>query len=181
MLHLVLIIMSMLLGGVSILLLIYGLIKKSRKKILIGLVLFGLCLVSGSITAVFFAENVIGKLTSLFSDEKTDEEHYAAYFGTPETCTQIVQYRSPQAPILDESCYAHIKCCPDEITRLTVNFTSPSRYEEHSNPDWPEWFNPTKMGEDVIKMESYSAFQRGPGAIYINKDSTEALIVEYGH
>lgn len=184
MLELALILLATFLCGVGIVVILYGLLLNKMKATKWGFLLFATSVAFGTVSSYFLADSLIDRIAGVFrfsEEDRTDFEQYERVFGSASYCTEVIHYRDPQVPVIDDVIYVEIQCCPKEILRLTKGQSvSSSEDLQHTGPT-PDWFNPLSLGEGAHKIYSTNVYGSDQRTLLVNRDSSHAFIASYGH
>lgn len=175
--YFLLLILATFLLGLGILISIIAVIRKARRTLYIGLGLSLFSMIFGSAMAVTGTTKVAEGLFALFHGDKDDSEIYSEIMGRPEGCVELINFK-PAFRIIDDVVCFEVKCCPEEIARLTSEYTVDTKTH---TPDYgggrPKWFKTDDMLH-LYLSDSSSNIKRD---LYVNADSTRAFIADIGH
>ncbi|NVK03709.1 MAG: hypothetical protein HWD92_02755 [Flavobacteriia bacterium] len=175
--YFLLLLLASFLLGLGILISIIAVIRKAKKGVYIGLGLSLFSIVLGSAMAVLATTKVAEGMFALFHSETDDSEVYAEILGRPDGCVELINFK-PAFPIIDDVVCFEVKCCPEEIARLTSGYTVDSNKQ---TPNYgggrPKWFKT----EDMLHLYLSDSSSNIKRDLYINTDSTRAFIADIGH
>lgn len=180
---LILILFAGLVFLVSLIMLIVGAIKKSKRTMLLSIGVF-LGSLSLAVFAVYqFASKSYHSISNLF-EPVTGMEIYESFYGKdPYGCVEILEFEPAQFPIIDYATWMHVKTCPEELSRILRNHPMDVS-ELYLTEEWQDnsglvdWFKPNRLGPRVLVFELLDDYGRGD-IIYSNTDSTEFYFVNY--
>lgn len=180
---LILIILAGLVFVTSLVVLIVGAIKKSKRTMLISIGIFLISLFLGIYGIYQFASKSYHTISNLF-EPVTGMEIYESFYGKDVYgCVEILDFQPAEFPIIDYATWMHVKTCPQEFARiLSLNPMDTSELylteEWEDNSGLVDWFKPNRLGPRVLKFELMDEYGRGD-IIYGNTDSTEFYFVNY--
>lgn len=160
-----------------------GILKKSKKLVIIAVGIFVLFVGIGSWTGYKFFNKSYNTITNMFKP-RTGEEIYTALFGKPKyKCLKIINYTDQVAPKIDYAIWLHFKTCPDELKRILSlsKFTRELRSTKTWMDDFTprkDWFKPETMGDSVVVYKNSKDGSRNGQTIYTSLDSTKVFCVD---
>lgn len=167
----------------SLVMLIVGAIKKSKRTMLLSIGVFLGSLSLAAFTVYQFASKSYHSISNLF-EPVTGMEIYESFYGKdPYGCVEILEFEPAQFPIIDYATWMHVKTCPGEFARILRNHPMDAS-ELYLTEEWQDnsglvdWFKPNRLGPRVLVFELLDDYGRGD-IIYSNKDSTEFYFVNY--
>jgi hypothetical protein len=179
-----------------IVLLLIGIVKKSRKPVYIAIIIFLLAIASGIYTGFLFARKAYKKIKTTKIEnplKRTGMEMYTAVLGKPETsCVTVINSQDAYIPKIDCCIWLEFTTCANELARIIDQkelkpLKAETRYQgdssiavitENSIPDYsprPKWFVPENLGAGYKILRKYNPDDPNHDLIlYFSKDSTRA-------
>lgn len=167
-----------------LIILIAGIVKRSKRLAIISIVILLFSIGVSGWTAYRAVTKSYNKVTALL-EPRTGEEIYTALFGKPQAeCVEVLHHQDQTIPKIDIAIRLHFKTCPDELERILQ--LRDFQYEKLSAKSWdfepltsnPEWFRPASLGDSILVFK-YDKDQFGNGqTIYASTDSTEAYCLD---
>lgn len=175
--YFLLLILATFLLGLGILISIIAVVRKARRTLYIGLGLSLFSVIFGSAMAVMGATKVAEGMYALFHNETDDSEIYTEILGSPEECVELINIK-PAFPIIDDVVCFEVKCCPEEIGRLTSGYTiDTNTHTPEYGGGRPKWFKTDNMLHLNLSDDTLNITRD----LYVNADSTRAFIADIGH
>jgi hypothetical protein len=179
-------------------LLLFGIVKKSRKTVYFSLLFLLFAIFSGIYTGVLFARKAYDKLKTVKIEnplrKRTGMEMYTALLGEPTTnCVTVTNSQDQYIPKIDCCIWLEFTTCPNELARIIAEkklkpIEPETRYYGDSSnavitdsniPDYsprPKWFTPQNLGKDYKTLRKYNIDDPNHDVIlYFSKDSTHAF------
>jgi hypothetical protein len=174
------IIISAVLFILFITLLIAGVMKRSRKILLIGTPLFFiLFLMATAYTSYKVFHKAYNKISGTYK-LRTGEEIYVAIFGkaSPD-CLKIRNYQDQTVPIIDDAILLEFTTCPEELKRILSQnqFTS----KKESTRFWTRgssnlhWWKPETLGDTVLLYDYSSPDYKRNQHLIVSLDSSRVF------
>jgi hypothetical protein len=144
-----------------------------------------LLLVAGAAAraAYLFARKSYAHLAAL-GRPRTGPEIYAALFGPPATCLQVIRQQDQVVPKIDYAIWLEFETCPTELRRILGQHKFVATREATSgwNTSGPQagnnWFKPEALGDSVLVFR-YRKDDYGNGqTIFAALDSTRAYCMD---
>ncbi|OQP48886.1 hypothetical protein [Niastella populi] len=157
-------------------LLLLGIVKKSRKAVYFSLLFFLFALCTGIYTGYLFARKAYHVVRTAENPlQRSGMEIYTALMGKPETnCVTVTNSKDQYVPKLDCCIWLEFTVCPTELKRIIAK--QPYRRDSMGLPSYgsaPAWFTPQKLGAGAIALY-YSPDPNHAYSLYFSKDSTHA-------
>jgi hypothetical protein len=165
-----------------IILLLIGIVRKSRNLVYIAIFLFLLAIPSSIYTGFLFAQKAYKKIkiTKIENPlKRSGMEMYTALLGKPETnCVTVINSQDQYIPKIDCCIWLEFTTCPKELARIVAKKELKPTMSGNSIPDYsprPQWFVPENLGADHIILRKNNPDDPNHDLIlYFSKDSTRA-------
>jgi hypothetical protein len=158
-------------------LLIIGIVKKSRQAVYFSLLFVLLAIGSGIYTGYLFARKAYQVIrTNENPLKRSGMEIYTGLLDKPETnCVTVLNSKDQYIPKIDCCIWLEFTTCPTELKRIIAK--QPYKTSGFSLPSYgpaPDWFTPQKLGPGAIALQ-YSPDSNHEYSLYFSKDSTHAF------
>ncbi|MFM2048763.1 MAG: hypothetical protein RI955_1311 [Bacteroidota bacterium] len=163
---------------------IFGLIKKTKKNILISIGTLILFIGCTGWTSYLFVTKSYNKVAQVFKP-RTGEEIYSALFGkTNSNCLQVVNYQDQVVPKIDYAIWLHFTICPNELKRILK--LHDFEFKKQSTKGWQtdgpsaneKWFKPETLGDSVLVFKYHKDDNGNGQTIYSSLDSTKVFCID---
>lgn len=104
-------------------------------------------------------------------------EIYAALFGGPGSCVQVLDAQDRIIPKLDSAIRLRVNTCPAEVRRVLRQHT----YELHveaADQDSTDRFSPHTFGDSVLTFTTTIVEGRNWRSLKISRDSTRMIVID---
>ncbi len=163
-------------------LLLLGIVKKSRQAVYFSLLFLLFAIGTGIYTGFLFASKAYNKIKKTKIDnpfKRTGMEMYTAVLGKPETnCVTVINSQDAYIPKIDCCIWLEFTTCPNEIKRVIIEKELKPSTQSGNIPEYspqPEWFIPENLGAGFKIMRKYDPEDPNHDLIlYFAKDSTRA-------
>jgi hypothetical protein len=169
---------------VSVLTLIFGFLKKSKKLKLIALFFFISFASLAGLTGYKFVTKSYNKITRTLKP-RTGTEIYNSLFGNPKLdCVKVLNSQDQVIPKIDYAIWLYFETCPKELNRILNlhSFSSETISTKGLEIDGPsaneKWFEPASLGDSILVF-TYKKDHYGNGqTIYSSVDSTKVFCID---
>ncbi len=104
-------------------------------------------------------------------------EIYAALFGKPEACVQVLDAQDQIIPKLDPAIRLRVNTCPAEVQRVLRQYPYELKVEA-ADRDTSDRFSPNTFGDSVLMFTTTIVEGRNWRTLIIARDSTRMIVVD---
>ena len=104
-------------------------------------------------------------------------EIYAALFGEPEACVQVIDAQDQIIPKLDPAIRLRVNTCPAEVRRVLRQYTYDLKMEA-ADKDTTDRFSPRTFGDSVLTFTTTIVAGRYWRTLTISRDSARMIVVD---
>lgn len=161
-------------------LLLLGIVKKSRQAVYFSLLFLLFAIGTGIYTGYLFAHKAYHVIRTAENPlKRSGMDIYTALMGKPETnCVTVINSQDAYIPKIDCCIWLEFTTCPNEIKRVIIEKELEPSTLSGNIPEYspqPEWFIPENLGEGLKIMRKYDPADPNHDLIlYFTKDSTHA-------
>ncbi len=160
-----------------------GVVRKNLKLVILSVVVLGLSIIAGAITAYKFVNKSYNALQVAVAP-KTGEELYTEAFGAPgNDCVKMIGFSEPVVHVTGSELVICFGACPAEVGRIL----SQHRYEVVKRPrtevqdiaDKPccsNYFTRQRFGDTVL--ECMTSSKANSLTMYLSTDSTHVYYID---
>ena len=102
---------------------------------------------------------------------------YAALFGKPEACVQVIDAQDQLIPKLDPAIRLRVNTCPAEVRRVLRQYTYELKMEA-ADQDSTDRFAAHTLGDSVLSFTTTIVEGRNRRSLKISRDSTRMIVVD---
>lgn len=161
---------------IFVILLLTGIVKKSRKAVYFSLLFLLFAIGTGIYTGYLFARKAYHVIrTGENPLKRSGIEIYTGLLGKPETnCVTVINSKDQYIPKIDCCIWLEFSTCPAELARIiTKQPYKPATYYLPGYGPAPAWFTPKNLGPGAIMLQ-HSPDSNHEYLLYFSKDSTHA-------
>lgn len=139
-----------------------------------------LCLMASTVCAGIVVTKAVQRAMHHAQDAlapRPGAEIYAALFGKPGSCVQVIDAQDQIIPKLDSAIRLRMNTCPVEVRRVLRQYT----YELHMKEvdrDTTDRFSTASFGDSVLMCSTTSVEGRNWRTLIISRDSTRMIVVD---
>lgn len=166
----------------TVLTLVFGFIRKSRKLKLISLIAFFGFLSLAGWTGYKFVTKSYKKVADTLKPRTGDEIYDALFDKRKYDCVKVLNHQDQVVPKIDYAIWLHFETCPSELKRILARhkFTSDKLTTKGWDGRIPygetiDWFNPTTLGDTIMVHEYSTNDSRNIQTMWVSLDSTKVF------
>ena len=140
--------------------------------------ILGLAILCSAMAFYCTAERSAAELR-VYVTPRSGADIYAALFGPPIKCMQVLDHDDALIPKLDNVIRLHVRTCPEEIRRIVAQ----GRYTEESSMKLSytaenEAYSIHQLGEDATTLNWTVSDGRHWRTLHFRPDSTELIVID---
>ncbi|MBK9274719.1 MAG: hypothetical protein IPM49_09290 [Flavobacteriales bacterium] len=169
-------ILAVALASTGLALLIVGYRRRAARLLIPGVLSLMASTVCAGVVVVKAAQRAVHHAQDALAP-RPGAEIYAALFGKPGSCVQVIDAQDQIIPKLDPVIRLHVNTCPTEVWRVLRQY----RYElkvEATNKDTRDRFSPRTFGDSVLTFTTTIVEGRNWRTLIIARDSTRMIVVD---
>ena len=139
-----------------------------------------LCLMGATVCAGVVVTKAVQRAVNNAQDAlapRPGAEIYAALFGKPEACVQVIDAQDQIIPKLDSAIRLRVNTCPAEVRRVLQQYTYELKVEA-ADQDTTDRFSPHTFGDSVLTFTTTIVEGRNWRTLMIARDSTRMVVVD---
>lgn len=102
---------------------------------------------------------------------------YAALFGKPEACLEVIDAQDQIIPKLDAAIRLRVNTCPTEVRRVLRQYTYELKMAA-ADRDTTDRFSPSTFGDSVLTFTTTIVEGRHWRTLLISRDSARMIVVD---